>query len=55
MRNSLRAPDGIRKVEVDLDEQIAVVIYESELVQTSSMIKATTDIGFPSALRPYDE
>ena len=55
MRNSLRALEGIRKVEVDLDEEIAVVVYATAVVDTFAMIKATTDIGFPSTLRPAEE
>ena len=54
MSNSLKALEGIRDVEVDLDEQLAIVVYETAKVETSSMIKATTDIGFPSSIKPEE-
>ena len=55
MRNSLRALEGIRQVEVDLDEKQATVIYETAKVKISSMIEATTNIGFPSSIKPADQ
>jgi len=55
VRNSLKALDGVREVEVDLEEKLAIVVYDSNMVDTSSMIKATTEIGFPSSINPPDE
>jgi mercuric ion binding protein len=55
VRNSLRALEGIRQVEVDLDEKQAAVIYETAKVKTSSMIEATTNIGFPSSINSPDQ
>jgi copper chaperone CopZ len=51
VRNSLRALDGVRHVEVDLDEKQAIVVFASDAVKPASMIEATTNIGFPSALK----
>lgn len=50
MRNSLRALDGVRHVEVDLDEELATVIYATAAIETSVMIEATTNVGFPSSV-----
>jgi mercuric ion binding protein len=51
VRNSLKALDGIKEIEVDLDEQIAIVIYETTKVEVSKMTQATTNIGFPSKVK----
>ena len=51
MRNSLRALVGVREVEVDLDENMAVVIYESAKLNVSKLTEATTNIGFPSVVK----
>ncbi|MBT7678355.1 MAG: hypothetical protein HN637_07090 [Gammaproteobacteria bacterium] len=51
VRNSLRALEGVREVEVDLDENMAVVIYESAKLNVSKLTEATTNIGFPSVVK----
>lgn len=55
MRNSLKALEGIRQVEVDLDEKQATVIYETAKIEPLSMIEATTNIGFPSSIKSPDQ
>lgn len=54
MRNSLRALEGVRYVEVDLDEKMATVVYATAAVKTSAMIEATTNVGFPSSVKQPD-
>lgn len=51
MRNSLRALKGVRSVEVDYELEQAYVEYSAAEVQPQAMIKATTDVGFPSSLQ----
>jgi len=51
VRNSLTGLEGVKEVEVDLDEKTAVVIYEIAKVDVVKMIKATTDVGFPSSIQ----
>ena len=51
VRNSLRALKGVSQVQVDLDEKLATVIYETAMVETTAMIAATTNIGFPSSIK----
>ena len=51
MRNSLKKVEGVRKVEVDLDEKTATVRVASKEVDISLLIAATTKIGFPSVVR----
>lgn len=55
MSNSLKALDGINDIEVDLEEKLAIVEYDSNKVDVPSMIKATTEIGFPSSIKPHDQ
>lgn len=55
MRNSLRALEGVSEVDVDLDDKIAVVIYETAKVVPTDMIEATTGVGFPSTVKPKAE
>ena len=51
MRNSLRALEGVRHVEVDLEDKQATVIYTTAVIKTSTMTEATTNIGFPSSVK----
>jgi len=51
VRNSLKVLNGIREIEVDLDEKIAIVIYETAKLEVSKMTQATTSIGFPSTIK----
>lgn len=54
MRNSLRKLEGIESVEVDLEFEEAIVRFSPEVVDVQAMIKATTDVGFPSTLQSID-
>lgn len=51
MRNSLKKVEGVIKIEVDIDEKTATVIVASKEVDTSLLVAATTNIGFPSVVR----
>jgi len=51
VRNSLKKVEGVKKIEVDLDDKTATVIVASKEVDTSLLIAATTNIGFPSVVR----
>ena len=51
MRNSLKKVEGVKKIEVDLDDKTATVIVASKEVDTSLLVAATTNIGFPSVVR----
>ena len=55
MRNSLRALEGVRQVEVYIDDETAVVVYSSNVIQTADLIQATTNIGFPSTIKQPDQ
>ena len=51
MRNSLKKVEGVRNIEVDLDDETATVIVMSKEVDTALLVAATTNIGFPSVVR----
>jgi len=55
VRNSLKKIEGVRKIEVDLDDKTATVIIASKEVDTLQLVAATTNIGFPSAVRNPNE
>ena len=50
MRNSLLKLNGIFEIDVDLGTEEALVLYSPTRVDVQTMIKATTDIGFPSSV-----
>jgi len=50
VRNSLTALSGVNQVEVDLDEEIAIVRYDAARLQVAALVEATTAIGFPSSV-----
>ena len=51
VRNSLKKVEGVIKIEVDIDEKTATVIVASKDVDTSLLVAAATNIGFPSVVR----
>lgn len=55
VRNSLEALEGINETEVDLDEKTAIVYFDPLKVSVAKMVKATTDVGFPSSIRQTEE
>lgn len=54
VRNSLKRLEGIESVEIDYDAKEAIVIYSPTVIDTQAMLTATTDIGFPSAVKKSD-
>ena len=48
VKQSLAAVDGVKAVEVSMAEHNAKVTFDDTKVQVSDLIKATTDVGFPS-------
>jgi mercuric ion binding protein len=52
VRNSLRKLEGVQSVDVDIEFEEAIVRYTPALLSIDAMTRATTDIGFPSSLKP---
>ncbi len=50
VKKSLQRVQGVTKVEVDLDKEIAVVVFDDAKADIKALIKATTNAGYPSRL-----
>jgi mercuric ion binding protein len=48
VKKALTRVDGVSKAAVDLDKQEAVVTFDDAKTSVTSLIKATTDAGYPS-------
>lgn len=51
IKKALQAVDGVQKVDVDYDSKTAVVTFDSQKTNTESLIKATTDAGYPATIQ----
>ena len=51
MSKALTTLEGVKEIEVDLDEKTAIVIYETAKVSVAKLTAATTDVGFPSTVK----
>ena len=51
MSKALTTLEGVKEIEVDLDEKTAIVIYETAKVDIAKLTRATTDVGFPSSVK----
>jgi mercuric ion binding protein len=52
VRKSLERVAGVAAAKVDFAHKTAVVKFDPGKVSTAQLVKATTDAGFPSAVRP---
>lgn len=50
IRKALEKVPGVLDAKVDYDHKTAVVKYDPGKVDTSALVKATTNAGFPSKL-----
>jgi mercuric ion binding protein len=50
VKKSLQRVQGVTKVEVDLDKEIAVVTFDDAKADIQALTKATTNAGYPSRL-----
>lgn len=48
VKKALTAVDGVKIVDVSLDDKIAVVTYDDTLTDIATLTAATTNVGFPS-------
>lgn len=48
VKKALNKIDGVSKVEVRYENKVAVVTFDDAKTNTKALIKATTDVGFPS-------
>ena len=50
VKKALTAVDGVKAVDVSLDDQSAVVTYDDALTDIATLTAATTNVGFPSSV-----
>ena len=48
---ALKRVDGVRATDVSLEEMTAVVTFDDALTNVAALTEATTNAGFPSALK----
>jgi periplasmic mercuric ion binding protein len=51
VRKSLENVPGVTRAQVDLAQKTATVTFDADRTSTAVLVKATTDAGFPSAVR----
>lgn len=50
VQSALRGVSGVKSAEASLATRTAVVTYDDAVTNVAALTKATTDVGFPSAL-----
>ncbi len=51
VRKSLEKVPGVNRAQVDFAGRTATVVFDADKTSPEALAKATTDAGFPSALR----
>ena len=51
VRKSLEHVPGVAEAKVDFSQKTAMVKFDPDKVSAPALVKATTDAGFPSAVR----
>jgi mercuric ion binding protein len=51
VRKSLERVPGVAEAKVDFSQKTAMVKFDPDKVSVPALVKATTDAGFPSAVR----
>jgi mercuric ion binding protein len=51
LKKALNKGDGVQKVDVDFDAKTTTVAFDPDKTSTEAIIKATTNVGYPSTVR----
>ena len=51
VRKSLEKLDGVKSVKTSSETKTAIVTYDSSKLTIDDLIKATTDVGYPSTVK----
>jgi mercuric ion binding protein len=51
VRNAMQRIDGVKKVEVSLENESAVVTFDPSATTAAEIGQASTDVGFPAKAR----
>lgn len=52
VKKSLEKVPGVGQVRVDFASKTATVIFDADKADAAVLVRATTDAGYPSVLRP---
>jgi len=55
VKHALTKVEGVSKAVIDFDKKEAVVTFDDAGTSTAALIKATTDAGFPSAVKGHEK
>jgi mercuric ion binding protein len=51
IKKSLEKVPGVSQARIDFDKKTATVTFDADKASAAALVKATTDAGFPSAVR----
>lgn len=51
LKRALNKVDGVQNVDVDFDAKTTTVAFDPNKTSTDAIIKATTNVGYPSTVR----
>lgn len=52
VKTALTKVDGVKRARVSYEQQEAIVTYDDAKTNPVTLIKATTDAGYPSTVKP---
>ena len=52
IRKALQGVEGVQSAKVDFDSKIANVIFDPKKTNIETLIKTTTNVGYPSTVHP---
>lgn len=52
LKKALNKVDGVQAVDVDFDAKTTTVAFDPHKTSIEAIIKATTNVGYPSTVRP---
>jgi mercuric ion binding protein len=50
IKKALQKVEGVQAVTVDYDSKTATIVFDSQKTDSTALIKATTDAGYPGSL-----
>lgn len=51
VKRSLENVPGVSQARIDFERKTATVTFDADKTNTSALVKATTDAGYPSSIR----
>jgi mercuric ion binding protein len=51
VRKAMERVDGVKQVDVSLDDKSAIVTFDSSATTAAAIGQASTDVGFPATVR----